>query len=120
MITRPAAAIVLTSVSAVIATATPAAAGGIGDLLSPAFGVTCANLNNGARAHGATTHDTGAANGNLASLPIGNAFNQCGGADAPALSPLECEPLSKILDQMSLHAGGGGLPCFKVNLTRPV
>ncbi|MFJ8664026.1 hypothetical protein [Streptomyces sp. NPDC093795] len=31
-----------------LGTAAPASAGGIGDLLSPAFGVSCANLNNGA------------------------------------------------------------------------
>jgi hypothetical protein len=64
-------------------TAAPAAAGGIGDFLSPAFGVSCANLNNGARAAGATTHGTGAADGNLAGLPVGSALNQCGGADVP-------------------------------------
>lgn len=64
-----------------IAGAAPASAGGIGDFLSPAFGVTCANLHNGARAQGATTQGTGAANGNLAELPLGSALNQCGGAD---------------------------------------
>ncbi|MEV8535815.1 hypothetical protein [Streptomyces sp. NPDC051211] len=64
-----------------LATAAPASAGGIGDFLSPAFGVSCANLNNRAHANGATMHGTGAADGNLASLPVGNALNQCGGAD---------------------------------------
>jgi hypothetical protein len=67
-----------------LGTAVPASAGGIGDFLSPAFGVSCANLNNGAHASGTTTQGTGAANGNLAGLPLGGALNQCGGADAPA------------------------------------
>ncbi|MDQ0577978.1 hypothetical protein [Streptomyces rishiriensis] len=64
-----------------LGTAAPASAGGIGDFLSPAFGVSCANLNNGAHANGTTTQGTGAANGNLAGLPLGGALNQCGGAD---------------------------------------
>ncbi|MFJ6993865.1 hypothetical protein [Streptomyces sp. NPDC003090] len=68
-----------------LATAAPAAAGGIGDFLSPAFGTSCANHHTGARATGATTSGTGAANGNLAGLPLGSALNQCGGADAPAI-----------------------------------
>lgn len=63
------------------ATAAPAAAGGVGDFLSPAFGTACANLNNGARATGATTHTTGTAGGNVAGLPLGSPLNQCGGAD---------------------------------------
>ncbi|MFF3343652.1 hypothetical protein [Streptomyces flavidovirens] len=70
-----------------IVTAAPAAAGGIGDFLSPAFGTACANLNNGARAHGVTTQGTGIAGGDLAGLPIGSALNQCGGADLPIVDP---------------------------------
>ncbi|WP_307161154.1 hypothetical protein [Streptomyces rishiriensis] len=58
-----------------LGTAAPATAGGIGDFLSPAFGVSCANLNNGTQANGTTTQGTGAANGNLAGLPVGNALN---------------------------------------------
>ncbi|MEV5342027.1 hypothetical protein AB0K93_26620 [Streptomyces sp. NPDC052676] len=84
MITRKTAAalgLVAASVGAGIATATPAAAGGIGDFLSPAFGTACANLNNGAHADGLTRSGTGTAGGNLAGLPIGSALNQCGGAD---------------------------------------
>ncbi len=78
--------VTLTAVSAGVAltAATPATAGGVGDFLSPAFGTSCANLLTGARAEGATTHGTGAADGNVAGLPVGSALNQCGGADAPA------------------------------------
>jgi hypothetical protein len=75
---------VLTAVAALgtaAAAAAPASAGGIGDFLSPAFGTFCGNHNTGARMAGATTHGTGAANGNIAGLPIGSALNQCGGAD---------------------------------------
>ncbi|MET9323676.1 hypothetical protein ABZX75_26355 [Streptomyces sp. NPDC003038] len=64
-----------------LAVAAPASAGGIGDLLSPAFGTSCANYNVGARANGAATQGTGTANGNLAGLPLGSALNHCGGAD---------------------------------------
>ncbi|MER7110589.1 hypothetical protein [Streptomyces sp. NPDC000229] len=67
-----------------VGTAAPAAAGGVGDFLSPAFGTACANLNNGARATGSTTHTTGTAGGNVAGLPLGSALNRCGGADVPA------------------------------------
>lgn len=62
-------------------TAAPASAGGIGDFLSPAFGVTCANLNNGAAATGPTTHGTGPGGGNIGRLPLSSALNHCGGAD---------------------------------------
>ncbi|MFI8194282.1 hypothetical protein ACIF8T_37080 [Streptomyces sp. NPDC085946] len=71
----------------VLVTTTPASAGGVGDFLSPAFGTSCANHHTGAHATGATTHGTGAADGNLAGLPLGSALNQCGGADAPLPSP---------------------------------
>ncbi|MFD6438144.1 hypothetical protein [Streptomyces venezuelae] len=64
-----------------LAAAGPAFAGGIGDVLSPAFGTNCANHNIGALAAGATTAGTGAADGNLLGLPLGSALNQCGGAD---------------------------------------
>ncbi|MEV3993615.1 chaplin family protein [Streptomyces sp. NPDC049837] len=64
-----------------LTTASPAAAGGIGDFLSPAFGTLCGNLNNGAHANGTATSATGAAGGNLAGIPIGSPLNQCGGAD---------------------------------------
>lgn len=61
----------------------PASAGGILPIGSPAFGTSCANHHTSAHASGATTHGTGAANGNLAGLPIDSPFNQCGGADEP-------------------------------------
>ncbi|MET9320927.1 hypothetical protein ABZX75_12195 [Streptomyces sp. NPDC003038] len=65
-----------------LASASPASAGGIGDFLSPAFGTSCAN-HHATHAAGTTAHGTGAANGNLAGLPLGGALNQCGGADLP-------------------------------------
>ncbi|MFH8350553.1 hypothetical protein [Streptomyces sp. NPDC018045] len=81
---RIAMAVSATALGTALAPAAPAAAGGIGDVLSPAFGTSCANLHTGARANGTTTHGTGAANGNPAGLPVGSALNQCGGADDPA------------------------------------
>ncbi|MFJ6669057.1 hypothetical protein [Streptomyces sp. NPDC091383] len=66
-----------------LATAAPASAGGVGDLLSPAFGTTCANHRVGGHTTGATTAGTGAANANVLGLPLGSALNQCGGADFP-------------------------------------
>ncbi|MFC8176018.1 hypothetical protein [Streptomyces sp. NPDC057325] len=63
------------------AAAAPAAAGGIGDFLSPAFGTTCANTHTAAHPHGSTTQESGTLNSNLAGLPLGSALNQCGGAD---------------------------------------
>lgn len=73
--------IAATAVSSGLASASPASAGGIGDFLSPAFGTSCANLNNGAHAAGNTHHGTGMVGGNLAGLPIGSPLNHCGGAD---------------------------------------
>ncbi|MFF3018198.1 hypothetical protein [Streptomyces sp. NPDC057939] len=60
--------------------ASPAAAGGIGDFLSPAFGTSCTN-HHGTLAGGVTTSGTGAGDGNLLGLPLGSPLNQCGGAD---------------------------------------
>ncbi|MEU2957106.1 hypothetical protein [Streptomyces xanthochromogenes] len=62
-------------------TAAPATAGGIGDVLSPAFGTDCANLNTHAQAAGTTTRGSGTGGGNLLGFPIGSPLNQCGGAD---------------------------------------
>ncbi|MCZ0210748.1 chaplin family protein [Streptomyces sp. UMAF16] len=76
----------VTTLGAMLAPAAPAAAGGIGDFLSPAFGTSCANLHTGAHATGTTSHGTGAANGNLAGLPLGSPLNQCGGADLPDIN----------------------------------
>ncbi|MFJ7063730.1 hypothetical protein ACIQVA_39870 [Streptomyces microflavus] len=75
--------LVTVTMGAGLVAAAPASAGGIGDFLSPAFGVNCANHNTGTQAAGATTAGTGAANGNLLGLPLGGALNQCGGADLP-------------------------------------
>ncbi|WP_256106064.1 chaplin family protein [Streptomyces sp. ODS05-4] len=61
--------------------AAPATAGGLGDFLSPAFGTSCANLDNGAHADGVTRRATGTVGGNVAGLPLSNPANQCGGAD---------------------------------------
>ncbi len=77
----------------VLATTSTASAGGIGDSLSPAFDTSCTN-HHGIHADGATTHGTGAANGNSAGLPIGNPINQCGGADVPRVEVLD----GKLLD----------------------
>ncbi|MFD5272097.1 hypothetical protein [Streptomyces sp. NPDC058335] len=65
-----------------VAAAAPAAAGGVGDFLSPAFATTCMN-HHGAEARGSTTHGTGTGNGNLAGIPLGGPASQCGGADLP-------------------------------------
>ncbi|MFC9797256.1 hypothetical protein ACFVJI_32030 [Streptomyces sp. NPDC127584] len=74
--------ITTTVLGAGLAAAAPASAGGIGDFLSPAFSTSCSNLNNAAHAHGKTTKGTGSIGGNLASLPLYSALNQCGGADS--------------------------------------
>ncbi|MEV7676449.1 hypothetical protein [Streptomyces sp. NPDC088752] len=74
-------ALTATALTGTVAAAAPAAAGGIGDFLSPAFGTDCANHNTGARADGATTAGTGTANSNVLGLPLGSPLNQCGGAD---------------------------------------
>ncbi|UNO43363.1 hypothetical protein [Streptomyces sp. MST-110588] len=73
------------AVGAGVGLAAPASAGGVADLLSPAFGTLCANRHTGAHADGFTRQGTGTADGNLAGVPIGSALNQCGGADAPAV-----------------------------------
>lgn len=51
--------LVMAAAGAGLATAAPAAAGGIGDVLSPAFGTNCSNLHTGARSHGETSRGTG-------------------------------------------------------------
>ncbi|MEU1021036.1 hypothetical protein ABZ366_02800 [Streptomyces sp. NPDC005904] len=79
-----------------LAAAGPASAGGIGDILSPAFGTNCSNLKNGTHASGATTAGTGTADGNLLGLPFGSPLNQCGGAD---LTPNEFYNLSHDLNK---------------------
>ncbi|MFC9932295.1 hypothetical protein [Streptomyces sp. NPDC127190] len=74
-------------------TAAPAAAGGLLPIVSPAFGTLCAN-HGSPQASGTTTHGTGAADSNLAGLPISNPTNQCGGAD---LTPSQLTaPLYKV------------------------
>ncbi|MER7623812.1 hypothetical protein [Streptomyces sp. NPDC126503] len=79
-----AAALALTALGTPLATAGPAAAGGIGNFLSPAFGTSCANLHTGAHADGVTAHGTGTVGGNLAGLPISDPFSHCGGAELGA------------------------------------
>ncbi|MFJ5646300.1 hypothetical protein [Streptomyces sp. NPDC093223] len=74
--------------TAAVGAASPAAAGGVGAFLSPAFGTSCANQNTGAGAAGRTTNGTGTANGNLLGVPLGTALNQCGGADAPSIEDI--------------------------------
>ncbi|MGW0469206.1 chaplin family protein [Streptomyces sp. NPDC003027] len=62
-------------------TATPAFAGGILPIASPAFGTAC-TIHGTSQASAATTHGTGTASGNLAGLPMDSPVNHCGGADA--------------------------------------
>ncbi|MEU9419846.1 hypothetical protein [Streptomyces sp. NPDC048272] len=71
--------------AALAAAATLAFAGGVGDILSPAFGINCANHDTVPHAEWATIvgTGTGAADGNLLALPLGSPLNQCGGADMP-------------------------------------
>jgi ammonia channel protein AmtB len=104
-----------------LASAAPATAGGIGDFLSPAFGISCVNENTGARADGVTRQGTGTMGGNLAGIPVGSALNQCGGADAPIIQdalrePCNALPFSGVQNLVSLvNIGRQGLsivqPC---------
>jgi len=92
------------AISVGLVAATPAAAGGIGDFLSPAFGTSCANQHTGAHATGTTHFGTGAAGGNLAGLPVGSPLNQCGGADlTPGVTKLLSDP-DKVKDALMLDA----------------
>ncbi|MFQ3556001.1 hypothetical protein QZN11_04215 [Streptomyces gramineus] len=75
--------------TASLGAASPAAAGGVGDFLSPAFATSCANQHTGANAAGKTTNGTGTANGNFLGLPLGTALNRCGGADAPSIADIQ-------------------------------
>ncbi|MEF3113864.1 hypothetical protein [Streptomyces chrestomyceticus] len=69
----------LTAGQAVTAPAT--VAGGVGHLLSPAFGTACANNGVGARAQGTTTSSPDAGGRQHPDLPVTGPLNQCGGAD---------------------------------------
>lgn len=82
MMTRKVATVFMITAAAAPGFATPASAGGVGDFLSPAFGISCVN-HHGSHAEGAAGPGTGAADGNLAGLPIGIPMNHCGGADSP-------------------------------------
>jgi hypothetical protein len=82
-----------------------ASAGGIGDVLSPAFGTNCANHNTGAHADGLTRHGTGTVGGNLAGLPLGSALNQCGGADLPLVDPNRILKVVTSTDDLEYFAG---------------
>lgn len=81
---RPTAALALTTAALGTGwiTATPAAAGGVGAFVSPSFGTTCLNRHQSLAA-GDAAASGGSASGNLAGLPFGSPFNQCGGADHP-------------------------------------
>ncbi|GGS80386.1 hypothetical protein [Streptomyces badius] len=83
--TATALAVAAAAIGTGFAAAEPAAAGGIGDFLSPAFGTGCENHRIGAHATGATTSGSGTASSNTGRLPLLSALNRCGGADAPAL-----------------------------------
>lgn len=61
--------------------AAPAAAGGIGDFLSPAFGNGCAHKHSGAAAQGTASTSASTGGGNMLGVPAGSPLNQCGGAD---------------------------------------
>ncbi|MEU6935194.1 hypothetical protein ABZ943_00535 [Streptomyces rubiginosohelvolus] len=92
MTTRSAATAVAFAAAAIgagLAAAAPASAGGIGDLLSPAFGTDCENHRIGAQATGATTSGSGTVSNNNGKLPLLGALNQCGGAD---LLPTDLSP----------------------------
>ncbi|MFD5604438.1 hypothetical protein ACFWI5_15630 [Streptomyces sp. NPDC127064] len=66
-----------------IAAATPAAAGGIIVIDSPAFNNSCANHGtHHPQAQGLTSNGSGPAQGLLAQVPTASPLNQCGGADA--------------------------------------
>lgn len=76
-------ALTTTAFGVVLGGAGSAAAGGIGDLLSPAFGTACANHGVGGQAAGEARGGSGHVDGNTVGVPLANALNQCGGADLP-------------------------------------
>ncbi|MEU9418138.1 hypothetical protein [Streptomyces sp. NPDC048272] len=92
---------VLTAGAAVAAAAAHASAGGIGDILSPAFGTNCANHHTVPHAAGAT--GTGAADGSL----LGSPLNQCGGADMPTGSDADEQHGLANLDTVGVGVLGG-------------
>jgi hypothetical protein len=71
-------------------------AGGIGDLLSPAFGSACTNEHTGAAAQGTASTSTGTGGGNALGVPAGSPLNHCGGADG------------SLLEEVVGDAGRGG------------
>jgi hypothetical protein len=74
-----------------IATAAPAAAGGIIVIGSPSYNNFCANGHSSGPA-GATRQVMGSVSGLLGQLPVSGPLNQCGGADLPVLQH-ECDPV---------------------------
>ncbi|WP_461011413.1 chaplin family protein [Streptomyces capparidis] len=62
--------------------ATAARAGGIVDILAPAFGNGCVNTGNGAAACGTATASPGNGAGNTIGAPVTGPTNYCGNADA--------------------------------------
>ncbi|MFJ9079469.1 hypothetical protein ACIRO3_30165 [Streptomyces sp. NPDC102278] len=94
---------VLTAGAAVAAAAAPASAGGVGDILSPAFGTNCANHDTVPHAAGATTTGTGAADGSL----LGSPSTKCGGADMPTGGDADEQHGLANLDTVGVGVLGG-------------
>ncbi len=78
--TGTALAVTAAAIGSGLASATPAAAGGIIVIGSPSFMNSCTNHGH-ATQRGATTNGNGAAGGLLATLPVSGPLNDCGGAD---------------------------------------
>ncbi|CAM5518367.1 hypothetical protein SRIMM317S_06997 [Streptomyces rimosus subsp. rimosus] len=74
---------VAAALGAGLASAAPAAAGGIIVIGSPSHDNTCANHGTVTQPMGSTSNGNGAAGGLLGQIPIGSALNHCGGADLP-------------------------------------
>ncbi|WP_228973221.1 hypothetical protein [Streptomyces sp. DH12] len=82
--TARAVALVTTATVFLAAGAGTAFAGGVGDLLSPAFGTSCTN-HGAPAAVGAAERGSGTVGGNITGFALGSPFNHCGGADVDAL-----------------------------------
>ncbi|GAA3126960.1 hypothetical protein ACH4UY_15310 [Streptomyces longwoodensis] len=79
-----------------IASAEPAAAGGIGVIGSPAFDNTCITIDHTSKAVAETVHTSGFLN-NVAQLPLSNPYQHCGGADlGPLLLALDVELVTAV------------------------
>ncbi|GAB2580690.1 hypothetical protein GCM10027168_11900 [Streptomyces capparidis] len=78
-----------------------ARAGGIVQILNPAFGNGCGNHSSGATARASTTASPGTVGGNQAAVPLTGPSNHCGGAEID---------LSSVPVVGSLLGGGGPSP----------